>query len=181
MRAILSGMIALLVALAAGSCGTSPPDASASQVRPNIVLLLVEDLSPRIGAFGDPVARTPVLDRMASEGVRYAHVFATAGVCAPSRAALITGMHQASIGAQHMRTSAYKWTDGSGRAGYEAVPPPFVKAFPELLRAAGYYAINNSKTDYQFGNPFTVWDENGPKAHWKNRPEDTPFFAMYSL
>jgi hypothetical protein len=61
------------------------------------------------------------------------------------------------------------------------VPPPFVKAFPELLRAAGYYTINNSKTDYQFGNPFTVWDENGAEANWKNRPNDAPFFAMYSL
>ncbi len=180
MRAILSGMLALMAMVLAGSCGTAAQDAVASQARPNIVLLLVEDLSPRIGAFGDPVARTPVLDQMAREGVRYTHVFASAGVCAPSRAALITGMHQASIGAQHMRTSAYKWADGSGRVGYEAVPPSFVKAFPELLRAAGYYTINNSKTDYQFGNPFTVWDENGVEASWTNRPKDTPFFAMYS-
>lgn len=180
MKAILSGMMALLALMLAGSCGTAPQDAAVSHVRPNIVLLLVEDLSPRIGAFGDPVARTPVLDQMAREGVRYTHVFASAGVCAPSRAALITGMHQASIGAQHMRTSAYRWTDGSGRVGYEAVPPAFVKAFPELLRAAGYYTINNAKTDYQFGNPFTVWDENGPEASWANRPKDAPFFAMYS-
>ena len=180
MKSILAGMLVLLTAFAAGSCETAPQDAVASQARPNIVLLLVEDLSPRIGAFGDPVARTPVLDQMAREGVRYTHVFASAGVCAPSRAALITGMHQASIGAQHMRTSAYKWTDGSGRTGYEAVPPSFVKAFPELLRAAGYYTINNAKTDYQFGNPFTVWDENGADASWTNRPKGTPFFAMYS-
>jgi arylsulfatase A-like enzyme len=181
MRAILAGMFALLAALMAGSCGTAPQPADASQMRPNIVFLLVEDLSPRIGAFGDPVARTPELDQLAREGVRYTNVFTSAGVCAPSRAALITGMHQSSIGAQHMRTSAYKWPDGSGRTGYEAVPPPFVKAFPELLRAAGYYTINNSKTDYQFGNPFTVWDESGANASWKNRPDDAPFFAMYSL
>ena len=181
MKSILAGMVVLLTALAASACGTAPQDAVASQARPNIVFLLVEDLGPRIGAFGDAVAQTPVLDRMAREGVRYTHVFTSAGVCAPSRAALITGMHQASIGAQHMRSSAYRWTDGSGRTGYEAVPPPFVKAFPELLRAAGYYTINNSKTDYQFGNPFTVWDENGAEANWKNRPNDAPFFAMYSL
>lgn len=180
MKSILVGLVALVAALAAGSCETGPQDASASQARPNIVLLLVEDLSPRIGAFGDPVARTPVLDQLAREGVRYTHVFTSAGVCAPSRAALITGMHQTSIGAQHMRTSAYKWPDGSGRVGYEAVPPSFVKAFPELLRAAGYYTINNAKTDYQFGSPFTVWDENGPEASWTNRPKGDPFFAMYS-
>lgn len=184
MRRILSGFLSIVTALFAGSCALDAPIAGsgdeASGLRPNIVLMVVEDLSPRIGAFGDGLARTPNLDRLAREGVRYTHVFATAGVCAPSRAALITGMNQVSITAQHMRTTDYVWPDGSGRRGYEAVPPPFVKAFPELLRAAGYYTTNNSKTDYQFGNPFTVWDENGPQAHWKNRPPGTPFFAMYS-
>lgn len=180
MRMIFARAAAMLAALAALSCSTAPDDASASHERPNIVLMLVEDLGPRIGAFGDPVALTPNLDRLAREGVRYTHVFATAGVCAPSRAALITGMHQVSITAQHMRSSAYTWPDGSGRRGYEATPPAFVKAFPELLRAAGYYTTNNSKTDYQFGSPFTIWDENGPDADWKNRDRDQPFFAMYS-
>lgn len=179
MRRRLAGLLAIFAVLLMTSCQTRVVDASASQARPNIVFLLVEDLSPRIGAFGDTVARTPNLDQMAREGVRYTSVFTAAGVCAPSRAALITGMHQASIGAQHMRTSAYKWPDG--HLGYEAVPPAFVKAFPELLRAVGYYTTNNSKTDYQFGNPFTVWDENGADAHWKHRPKGAPFFAMYSL
>lgn len=179
MRPWLAGMLAVFAVLVLASCQTPSAPASASHVRPNIVFLLVEDLSPHIGAFGDNVARTPNLDQMAREGVRYTSVFTAAGVCAPSRAALITGMHQASIGSQHMRTSAYVWPDG--HQGYEAIPPTFVKAFPELLRAAGYYTTNNAKTDYQFGNPFTVWDENGTTADWKNRPAGTPFFAMYSL
>lgn len=175
----LAGMLVIFAALLVVSCQSPVVDATASQARPNIVFLLVEDLSPRIGAFGDTVARTPNLDQLAREGVRYTSVYTSAGVCAPSRAALIMGMHQASIGVQHMRTSAYRWPDG--HQGYEAVPPAFMKAFPEMLRAAGYYTTNNSKTDYQFGIPFTVWDENGASAHWKNRPEGMPFFAMYSL
>ena len=185
MRRIFSGLLAVVTFQLAGSCaldGSShQTELAPSRLPPNIVLFMVEDLSPRIGAFGDAVARTPNIDKLAREGVRYTHVFATAGVCAPSRAALITGMNQVSMTAQHMRTTDYAWTDNSGRRGYEAVPPPFVKAFPELLRAAGYYTINNSKTDYQFGNPFTVWDENGAQAHWKSRPDGAPFFAMYSL
>lgn len=185
MRRILSGFLAVVTAVFAGSCALDAPVAGpgdeASRQQPNIVLLMVEDLSPRIGAFGDDLARTPNIDRLAREGARYTHVFATAGACAPSRAALITGMNQVSITAQHMRTTDYVWPDGSGRRGYEAAPPSFVKAFPELLRAAGYYTTNNSKTDYQVGSPFTVWDENGTQAHWKNRPEGMPFFAMYSL
>ncbi len=173
-------LLVALIAMASVSCMVAPGPETI-RARPNIVLMMVEDLSPRIGMFGDDLARTPNIDRLAREGVRYTHVFATAGVCAPSRAALITGMNQVSITAQHMRTTDYVWPDGSGRRGYEAAPPSFVKAFPELLRAAGYYTTNNSKTDYQFGTPFTVWDENGAQAHWKNRPDGMPFFAMYSL
>ena len=180
MRRVLAGFVLGALALFAISCGSVGTELESRPARPNILLMLVEDLGPRIGAFGDAVARTPNLDRLAREGVRYTHVFASAGVCAPSRAALITGMHQTSITAQHMRTSVYAWADGTGRRGYEATPPAFVKAFPELLRAAGYYTINNSKTDYQFGSPFTIWDENGVDADWINRADGQPFFAMYS-
>ena len=42
--------------------------------------------------------------------------------------------------------------------GYEGLPPPFVRCFPEHLRAAGYYCTNNAKKDYQFTDPVTVWD-----------------------
>ena len=57
-------------------------------LRPNILLLMAEDMSARVGAFGDSVAVTPNLDALAAQGVRYTNTFATAGVCAPSRAAL---------------------------------------------------------------------------------------------
>ena len=72
---------------------------------PNIVWLVAEDLSPIVPAFGDYTVATPNLDRLAAEGVRYTRVFSTSGVCAPSRAALATGMYQNRIGAQHMRTT----------------------------------------------------------------------------
>ena len=75
--------------------------------RPNILLLMAEDMSSRVGVFGDSVARTPNLDALAAQGVRYANVFTTAGVCAPSRAAHVLGMHQISTGTQHMRSSTH--------------------------------------------------------------------------
>ena len=150
--------VLVLTALLVCSGGFAFP---ASAEPPNIVLIVAEDLSPRIGAFGDSVANTPNLDRLAREGVRYPNTFTTAGVCAPSRAALITGLHQISIGAQHMRTSSRPGE------GYTAVPPADVKAFPERLRAAGYYTLVNEKLDYQFSGvltgsgPFTIWDAEG--------------------
>ncbi|BFM18121.1 sulfatase-like hydrolase/transferase [Maricurvus nonylphenolicus] len=150
-------------------------------VRPNILLLVAEDMSSRVGAFGDPVAITPNLDRLAQAGVRYTNVFTTAGVCAPSRAALITGVSQIAIGAQHMRTSSYP-----GPA-YRSVPPAEVKAFPELLRREGYYTYTDKKLDYQFSGsgsssgPFTVWNDEGFGTHWRNREGEQPFFGMINF
>jgi arylsulfatase A-like enzyme len=142
------------------------------------VCIVCEDISPRLGSYGDPVALTPVLDRLARDGVRFTRVFSSSGVCAPSRAALITGMYASAIGANNMRTSS---ADRVGLPNYEAVPPPAVRPFAEYLRAAGYYATNNAKTDYQFQVPLTAWDENGREAHWKNRPEGMPFFSVFNL
>lgn len=147
--------------------------------RPNIVLIVAEDLSPRIGAFGDGVAQTPNIDALAQQGVKYTQVFSASGVCAPNRSALITGLYPQALGTQHMRTSTLD---------YEAVPPPQVKAFPELLRRAGYVTGNTAKTDYQFGEPSTVWDVNHGSfaqppdlALWRRLPKEGPFFAMINL
>jgi arylsulfatase A-like enzyme len=148
--------------------------------RPNIIWISNEDMSPRLGVYGDALARTPVLDRFASQSIRYTNAFTTAPVCAPSRAAIITGMYQTAIGAQHMRTTEDRVPELPGP--YLAVPPFYVKAFPEYLRAAGYYTTNRAKTDYQFGVPFTIWDEVGQGAHWRNRADKTqPFFSVFNL
>jgi N-sulfoglucosamine sulfohydrolase len=150
------------------------------RLRPNILWISNEDMSPRLDAYGDSLARTPVLDRLAKQSIRYTNAFTTAPVCAPSRAAIITGMYQNAIGAQHMRTTEDRVPELPGP--YLAVPPFYVKAFPEYLRAAGYYTSNRSKTDYQFGEPFTIWDDLGQKAHWRNRSDKSqPFFSVFNL
>jgi arylsulfatase A-like enzyme len=178
-RLVLAGWLLVGAAVAvAQSAGGQPP--TQPRQRPNIVWISNEDMSPRLGAYGDRLARTPALDRLARESVRYTRAFTTAPVCAPSRAAIITGMYQTTLGAQHMRTT----TDNVAElpAPYQAVPPFYVKAFPEYLRAAGYYTTNRSKTDYQFGTPFTIWDELGRGAHWRNRPDRSqPFFSVFNL
>ena len=147
--------------------------------KPNIVWITCEDISPFIGAYGDKEVSTPNIDRLAKEGIRYTNVFTTAGVCAPSRSAIITGMYQTSIGTQHMRTIGdpkYQPVPS-----YSAVIPHYVKCFPEFLRRAGYYCTNNEKQDYQFEAPVTVWDENGPAASFRNRPSGKPFFSVFNF
>ena len=177
----------LFVIGTAFACSPGPRDsrpAPSHLNRPNILLLVAEDMSPRVGAFGDRVARTPRLDALASEGIRFPNTFTTAGVCAPSRAALVTGVHQNTLGAGHMRTSSYP------AGGYAAVPPPWIKGYPELLRAAGYYTFNEGKTDYQLSasllgdqSPRTIWDETSVfgSTHWHEAPLDRPFFGLINF
>ena len=176
----------LLLATALG-CKPAPRDSRPAPLpldRPNILLLVAEDMSPRVGAFGDPVAQTPRLDALASQGTRFPNTFTTAGVCAPSRAAQITGVHQNTLGAGHMRTSSHP------AGGYAAVPPPWIKGYPELLRAAGYYTFNDGKTDYQLSaslladeSPRTIWDESKTfgSTHWHEAPLDRPFFGLINF
>ena len=154
---------------------------------PNIVWIVCEDLSPQhLESYGGTGGKTPFLNALAAESVQYNQLFATAGVCAPSRAALITGAYQTSIGAMHMRTlaasSAALDAYPPGFKGYSTLLPEGMKTYPELLRSAGYYTSNNSKEDYQFESPVTMWDESGAKAHYRNRPDSTqPFFSIFNF
>ena len=149
--------------------------------RPNILWVSFEDTNPFYGCYGDSVARTPNLDRLAAQGCRWTHCFSTAGVCAPARSAVITGMYAISIGTHHMRTTHRHPETPELPTPYSAVVPHYVKCFTEYLRAAGYYCTNNVKTDYQFGPPLTAWDELGAEAHWRNRPRpEQPFFAVFN-
>jgi N-sulfoglucosamine sulfohydrolase len=149
--------------------------------RPNILWISFEDTNPVYGCYGDTVARTPNLDGLAAEGCRYTNCFSTAGVCAPARSAIITGMYSISIGTHHMRTAHTNPFTPELPTPYSAVIPHYVKCFSEYLRTAGYYCTNNFKTDYQFDPPLTAWDELGKEAHWRNRPDPgQPFFAVFN-
>lgn len=147
--------------------------------RPNILWLVTEDMGPYIPPFGDSTVETPNLSRLASEGVIYPNLFSPSGVCAPSRAAIATGMYPSGIGANHMRTNSYM--EVTGLPAYDAVPGSEVKMIGELLRKEGYYCTNNYKEDYQFKAPMTAWDESSPYAHWRNRADGQPFYAVFNF
>lgn len=155
------------------------PEEKAPIEPPNILWVVVEDMGLYIPPFGDSTVSTPNLSRLAAEGIRYTNVYSPSGVCAPSRAAIATGMYPSGIGANHMRTGSN--TDITHLPAYEAVPPPAVKMFSEILRSNGYYCTNNYKNDYQFGAPVTAWDENDKNAHWRNRDKAKPFFSIFNI
>ncbi|MEI6235805.1 MAG: sulfatase-like hydrolase/transferase [Planctomycetota bacterium] len=135
--------------------------------KPNILWLVSEDNDCYLGCYGDKLARTPTIDKLASEGVLYERCFSQP-VCAPSRFTLITGMYPTTCGpAQHMRAH--------GKI------PDWLKGFPTYLRDAGYFTSNNSKTDYNSPiNAQQAWNENGKNGHWKHRGKDQPFFSVFN-
>ena len=139
--------------------------------RPNILWISTHDINPDLGCYegvwpGAEYALTPHLDGLAAAGARYDNAFASGPVCAPSRSAIITGMHPISIGTMHMRS--------------KAVPPPEVRMLPEYFREAGYYCTNNFWTDFQMVTPTPTFDDCGPTAHWRDRPHpEQPFFATF--
>lgn len=155
--------------------------------RPNIVWIVCEDMSPEhLESYGGTGGKTPNLNAFAAESLQYQNAFSTAGVCAPSRAALITGAYQTSIGAMHMRTLAPSAAAGDayppGFKGYSTVLPEGMLPYPIYLRQAGYYVSNNVKEDYQFRSPVGMWDDSSNKAHWRNRKDpNQPFFSIFNF
>ena len=152
---------------AAGTVFSSALARGGQAERPNILWITCEDICPDLACYGDTYSISPNIDDLAKQGARFANCFTHAGVCAPSRSGIITGMYPTSIGTMHMRS--------------KGVPPSFVRCFTEYLRAAGYYCTNNAKTDYNFDPPLTAWDENGRQAHWRNRPSGQPFFSVFNI
>ncbi|MBT7226980.1 MAG: sulfatase [Gammaproteobacteria bacterium] len=177
----------LVLVLAISQCGNEETakseQASGPKLpqKPNILWLVAEDLSAIIPPFGDNTVATPNLTRLADEGIRYTQVYSSSGVCAPSRAAIATGMYQNRIGAQHMRTTNIADFGVEGIVPYEAVPPAYVKMHSQYFREAGYYASNNAKEDYQFRKTVTAWDDSSRSAHWRNRAEGQPFFSVFNF
>jgi N-sulfoglucosamine sulfohydrolase len=158
------------------------PHEGNAQEKPNVLWISVEDLSPRLAAYGDSTVSTPNIDRLAKEGVVYEHVYTTAGVCSPARNAIITGRYQTSNGGHNMRTIGNTYPEKTGLPkSYNSVPPHYVKCFPEYLRAEEYYTSNNVKTDYQFEAPVTVWDEVSETADWQKRGKRQPFFTVINF
>lgn len=133
---------------------------------PNVIWFSCEDMGPHLNCYGFEKAITPNLDQLAREGIRYTHAFTSAGVCAPVRSGVITGMYQTSLGTSPMRCRAKL--------------PDFVKGFPHYLRENGIYCTNNSKTDYQTNDITDAWDESSRQAHWKKRKAGQPFFAIFN-
>lgn len=93
---------------------------------PNVLLIVSEDNGPELGCYGDPYARTPVLDRLAESGVRFARAFVPYSVCSPSRACFLTGLYPHQNGQLGLATHKF--------STYGNIPNLFT-----LMKSAGYH------------------------------------------
>jgi arylsulfatase A-like enzyme len=158
MTRLLSAVLALAVA------------APASAAPPNVVVVIADDMAAEdCGAYGHPTIRTPNLDRLAREGLRFDRAILTCSSCSPSRASLLTGRYPHQTGAEQLH-----W------------PLPADQVlFTKPLRAAGYWTAAAGK--WHLGadakKQFDVVKEGGGPSgceNWvpvlRDRPKDKPFF-----
>ena len=151
--------------------GLAHPAPAATDHRPNVLLIILEDWGPILHCYGEKEMFTPNLDRLAAEGRRYNNCFTSAPVCSVGRSSLMTGMSQYTILAQHHRTPEPKPRLPAG-----------VKSVPDLFRDAGYFTAlgcgYSPKIDLNFAfNPA----ESYPGKDWNERQAGQPFFAHLTL
>ena len=131
--------ILVVAALACGplACG---PDPVAAPERPNIVLIVADDLGyGELGSYGQEKIRTPVLDRLAEQGMRFTRHYSGSPVCAPSRATLLTGLHTGHAVVRdndEMVERGAVWTDTLIEGNHPL--PPGTYTFGRMLQDAGY-------------------------------------------
>lgn len=107
--------------------------------RPNIVLYLTDDHGVDfVGCYGNTAVRTPNIDRLAGEGMKFNSVFAASPTCSPSRAAIFTGL----------------WPQRNGTMGNHTDCRPGIKSLPAYLKPLGYRVVAANKTDVRPASVF---------------------------
>ena len=162
-------LFALLAALAAtgameiAAAENAPGDRA---TRPNIIFLLTDDQRDNtFGAMGHPFVKTPNVDRLLGQAVRFSNTYIAEPVCAPSRVSLLTGMHERVHGIGF--TSSYRLTDAQ-----------WERSYPALLQKAGYHTGFIGKYGVSFANKpekemFDSFQPLNRNLFWKNHGDGT--------
>lgn len=115
--------------------------ALAAAERPNVLLIIADDLRPQLGCYGDPIVRTPHLDAFAREAVRFDRAYVQIAICSPSRNSFLSGLRPATTGLR-----------GFGKTIRDAVPD--VVTLPQYFKSHGYRSV-------ALGKIFHVYAETG--------------------
>jgi iduronate 2-sulfatase len=106
---------------------------SAVAAQPNVLFLAIDDLRPALGCYGDPLAKTPHIDRLAASSRLFLAAYCNQAVCGPSRTAVFTGRLPDNTRVWHNR---HRFRDHA----------PALVTLPELFKAAGYHTQSIGKT-----------------------------------
>jgi len=115
---------------------------AAADDRPNVLFIVSDDLNNMLGSYGDQLARTPHLDRLAARGVRFERAYCTFPLCAPSRNSYLTGLYPNSTGILR-----------NAEIFRQAIPDQV--SLPQAFRRAGYFAARIGKL-YHYNVPRSV-------------------------
>ena len=154
LRVRLSTGILLLLSFLSLTCKDST---SKRQETPNILFIAVDDLRPSLGAYGDEIAQTPHIDRLANSGVTFKHAYVQQAVCNPSRVSLMTGLRPDSTRVLDL------WTD------FRTTIPDAI-TLPQYLKQHGYSAVAIGKIYHNIFPDSLSWSE--PKLYIPGFPFD---------
>ena len=152
MRALLPILAWAFAGLEAASAGASSP----SDRLPNVIYVLADDLGyGEVGAYGQTKIRTPNLDRLAAEGMRFTQHYSGSPVCAPSRCVLLTGLH---TGHSIVRDNSENGGFGEDAPEGQHPLPAGTETLAARLKAAGYRTAAVGK--WGLGGPGTTGHPN---------------------
>lgn len=147
---------------------------SQNETRPNVLIFVADALGPELGAYDDPASVTPNIDKLAAEGVTYANAYAASGSQGAAWGAVLTGMYPQTLGIIQ---------DWNGQRGWNVAPMPEVKAFPELLRQAGYHTFRIGPKNDPFGGANALWDmdDRTVGVTWPETDIPQPFLGVIEI
>ena len=158
------------VIISAFACNPKVDQQEQEEPPPNFILFITDDISYNdLGCYGNEMAKTPNIDKMASEGLLFTNAYLTASSCSPSRCSIITGRYPHNTGAPELHIDL----------------PENQAMFPQLMKEAGYYTVLSGKNHMGevTENAFDTIDWGGGPGgeefwleHIRNRPADKPFF-----